>query len=143
MKRKGLAAALTAAALVVGVVGLVWAYRSGDGFQPFGTVRELQNNQILFPDSDRSSGDKDTSSDNSYWDDRDGEDGGQNGPDSGYLFGQNDQLPDGTPTGVVDSSGGNSNGNTAGGNVYEITDGSDGNLLIIPLNPMHTLQTYN
>lgn len=80
----GLIAVLALAIVVTGVA------RSHQGFFPFDTDRELNSNQILFPDGGSAAGDDEQSGgDDSYWQQDDADDmTGQNGSNTGYLFGQ-------------------------------------------------------
>ena len=41
---------------VIAAVPVALAVTAGNGFHPFGTDREMKNNQILFPDSQESTG---------------------------------------------------------------------------------------
>ena len=50
-RMKVIAAVPVALAVTAGAVQLGISYRNGNGFHPFGTDREMKNNQILFPDS--------------------------------------------------------------------------------------------
>ena len=55
-RMKVVAAVPVALAVTAGAVQLGISYRNGNGFHPFGTDREMKNNQILFPDSQESTG---------------------------------------------------------------------------------------
>ena len=55
-RMKVVAAVPVALAVTAGAVQLGISYRNGNGFHPFGTDRKMKNNQILFPDSQESTG---------------------------------------------------------------------------------------
>lgn len=126
---------LAATAVTVGAVRIVQDYRSGQGFNPIASDREMQNNQVLFPDSDSTSGtrDQDSSDENSFWERENAEnETSYEGTNAGYLFGQ-DQLPDGITTGGLAQDGSDNNGVT-GDNIYDIVDGGSGGDIILPDN---------
>ena len=126
----GLIAVLALAIVVTGVA------RSHQGFFPFDTDRELNSNQILFPDGGSAAGDDEQSGgDDSYWQQDDADDmTGQNGSNTGYLFGQGQQAPGGTGTVTTGTGAGStsSSGSGNGDNVYELTDrpSSEGDLIL-------------
>ena len=55
-RMKVVAAVPVALAVTAGAVQLGISYRNANGFHPFGMDREMKNNQILFPDSQESTG---------------------------------------------------------------------------------------
>ena len=63
-KRKRNTALLSASVIAAGVVTFAAVQQSGNGFQPFGTKRDLQNNQVVFS-NDKTSKLDETKSDNS------------------------------------------------------------------------------
>ena len=135
MKRK-LSAALLCAALVA-AVGVVWGISaSRQGFSLIASNREMNSNQILFPDRETTKADQNqTDSDDSYWkQDNAGDKANQNGGSSGVLFDRDVTLPDGAGTAI---SGGDTAGGATGGpgasNVVNIVEpGNGGADIIIP-----------
>lgn len=135
MKRK-LSTALLCAALVA-AVGVVWGISaSRQGFSLIASNREMNSNQILFPDRETTKADQNqTDSDDSYWkQDNAGDKANQNGGSSGVLFDRDVTLPDGAGTAI---SGGDTAGGATGGpgasNVVDIVEpGNGGADIIIP-----------
>ena len=139
MKRHShMAAWLAAAAAAAVVAALFLFYRSGQSFRPFETSRALQSNQILFPDSGTSGTQNSGSADDSYWERDDGA-AEAGGADTGYLFGQEQPLPDGVTTGGLAQDGvsADNTGNVTGDNIYDIGGPDDNGDIIIP-NPAPT-----
>ncbi len=122
------------AAAAAGIVFTAARYRAGGAFQPIGSNRELQNNQVLFPDSDAASGaGEDGGDEDSYWEEENAdEETGLDGSNPGYLFGRDEQTPDGAESGGILTDGpGGETAEIPDGGVYEITDRDDGNADII------------
>lgn len=122
------------AAAAADIVFTAARYRAGGAFQPTGSDREMQNNQVLFPDSDAASGaGEDGGDENSYWEEENAdEETGLDGSTPGYLFGCDEQVPDGTENGGILTDGpGGETAEIPDGGVYEITDRDDGNADII------------
>lgn len=105
-RMKVIAAVPVALAVTAGAVQLGISYRNGNGFHPFGTDREMKNNQILFPDSQESTGkqtDQTGEDDSSFLEkDNNKEDKAQQGNSSDYLFdGEDTSNPENRPTGAL------------------------------------------
>ena len=134
-RRKALPATLLTLVLTAGVVGVGLEYRSGSGFHPFETDRQLQNNQVLFPDTETGAGVKqDTKGQDSFWEkDRDEDDSAHTGT-GGYLFDQGAVPAPGEATAGILTPGGNGaeNGTPGAGEIFEITPGGSGTDLILP-----------
>lgn len=128
-----LAAWLAAAAAVTAVAALTVFYQSGQNFRPFETSRALQSNQILFPDSGASGTQSSGDAEDSYWE-RDDASAAAGGADAGYLFGQNQPLPDGVAAGGLAQDGvlPDYSGNVTGDNIYDIGGPDDDGDIILP-----------
>lgn len=132
LRMRVLGMAVATAVATAGVVHLGIDYWAGSVFRPSASDRELQNNQVLFPDNSTTSGHGEDGSDSndSFWEqDSKGEDSIQTGKDAGYLFEQAQQLPgEGRPTGALYQEGAVDAGTAsdiAPENIYEITDQTD------------------
>lgn len=100
---KVVAAVPVALAVTAGAVQLGISYRNGNGFHPFGTDRKMKNNQILFPDSQESTGKQtdQTGEDDSSFLEKE-EDKAQQGNSSDNLFdGEDTSNPENRPTGAL------------------------------------------
>ena len=145
-KLRFLSTALVVILVLAGSMRIAADYRAGKGFHPFDTDRALQNNQILFPDSQPSpsSTGEEGDNDDSFWQqEEDGSDSAQAGAQAGFVFAQspeqsagtlvesteparedpqdqnqNQDTPAGDPSQPTPTSPGN-------GNVYEIIDKND------------------
>ncbi len=105
-RMKVIAAVPVALAVTAGAVQLGISYRNGNGFHPFGMDREMKNNQILFPDSQESTGkqtDQTGEDDSSFLEkDNNKEDKAQQGNSSDNLFdGEDTSNPENRPTGAL------------------------------------------
>ena len=132
LKHKTAAASLLALTLAAGgVISFGMEYRSGNGFQPFESDRELQNRQVLFSDGGVGSSLGDGTSDtDSFWErDENETENTQSGSGNGYLLNSDDRL-------ILDQAGKtiaqNVDDGTAGenenirGEVYEFVDRNSG-----------------
>ena len=102
-RMKVIAAVPVALAVTAGAVQLGISYRNGNGFHPFGTDRKMKNNQILFPDSQESTGKQtdQTGEDDSSFLEKE-EDKAQQGNSSDNLFdGEDTSNPENRPTGAL------------------------------------------
>ena len=102
-RMKVVAAVPVALAVTAGAVQLGISYRNGNGFHPFGTDRKMKNNQILFPDSQESTGKQtdQTGEDDSSFLEKE-EDKAQQGNSSDNLFdGEDTSNPENRPTGAL------------------------------------------
>lgn len=144
-RMKVVAAVPVALAVTAGAVQLGISYRNGNGFHPFGTDREMKNNQILFPDSQESTGkqtDQTGEDDSSFLEkDNNKEDKAQQGNSSDNLFdGEDTSNPENRPTGALAQGDGAAAGTADSANggpigvdgVYEVTDDTNSADVILP-----------
>lgn len=122
--RRAIATGAAAMAVAVCAMRIVADYREGVDFQPFGGDRELQSNQVLFPDSEASpelAGEK--KNDSSFWErDESDYESTRLGQSSGYLFGRDETMNGGLPTGSLIQTGDNATaaGTLPAGDIYEV-----------------------
>ncbi len=137
---------LIAASLTLGVAAgaayVALDYQGENGFHPFDSLRDLQNNQVLFPDSSAAArtpdGDGSRDQDNSYWerDDRQEETKPSGGAD--YLFQDDQPVPGQTTAAAVGLPGGEPTGGDPGSDtpaadvVYDFTDRGDSADTVLP-----------
>lgn len=144
-RMKVVAAVPVALAVTAGAVQLGISYRNGNGFHPFGTDRKMKNNQILFPDSQESTGkqtDQTGEDDSSFLEkDNNKEDKAQQGNSSDNLFdGEDTSNPENRPTGALAQGDGAAAGTADSANggpigvdgVYEVTDDTNSADVILP-----------
>lgn len=141
-RMKVVAAVPVALAVTAGAVQLGISYRNGNGFHPFGTDRKMKNNQILFPDSQESTGKQtdQTGEDDSSFLEKE-EDKAQQGNSSDNLFdGEDTSNPENRPTGALAQGDGAAAGTADSANggpigvdgVYEVTDDTNSADVILP-----------
>ena len=126
---------------VVAAVPVALAVTAG-AVQPFGTDRKMKNNQILFPDSQESTGKQtdQTGEDDSSFLEKE-EDKAQQGNSSDNLFdGEDTSNPENRPTGALAQGDGAAAGTADSANggpigvdgVYEVTDDTNRADVILP-----------
>lgn len=141
-RMKVVTAVPVALAVTAGAVQLGISYRNGNGFHPFGTDRKMKNNQILFPDSQESTGKQtdQTGEDDSSFLEKE-EDKAQQGNSSDNLFdGEDTSNPENRPTGALAQGDGAAAGTADSANggpigvdgVYEVTDDTNSADVILP-----------
>ena len=138
---------LIAASLTLGVTAsaayVALDYQSENGFHPFDSLRDLQNNQVLFPDSSNAAktpdGDGSQDQDDSYWerDDQQEEDTQPSGG-ANYLFQDDQPVPGQTTTAAAAGLPGDAQTGAPSGDaptadvVYDFTDRGDSADTVLP-----------
>ncbi len=124
------------AAVAIGAVRIVADYQAEAGFHPFDSKREMQTNQVLFPDQETASGadSQEQDSADSFWQQDDSNSGGAAGAGSGYLFTPEQTLsPGASTTGTLAQDGtAPTPGSLTADVVYDLVDDAGNADLLLP-----------
>lgn len=138
LKYKAVIAIPLALVVTAGAVRIGMAYRAGNGFHPFETDREMQNNQVLFPDGENGAGgQKENQDTDSFWEkDRTEKENDEAGADNGYLFDREKETPADEQTGALVQDGAAPSdvpgSDAKADQVFEITDDGSSADVILP-----------
>ena len=133
MKRRRTKKLVLAAVIAVGLTGgtaaAAVAYQSGSGFTPFGSSRDIRNNQVVFSDSEDVTGRDNSGSDSQddLWQkDQNADERDENNGKAKYLLAADNAIPAGN-TGSASLNNGSSVQDNSGssqqpGTVYDVTD---------------------
>lgn len=120
-KRKKIGvAAVSASVLTAGTIAFAAAYQSGTSFDPSGSNRELQMNQVVFSDDDTVSHKKDNDKNESKMlqkdQNQDNQSGAKSRSQANYLFDSNMRMADNSENSAMINDG---NNNDSSGNLLD------------------------